>query len=283
MEKFGRSQPVKRVEDVRFLTGQGRYVDDIAPANALHAYFLRSTVAHGTLAPLDLEEARAMPGVALVLAAEDLEAAGMPLHLRSDLLKLPGGGTGAAPMRPMLAKDRVRYVGEPIVAIFAETLEQAKDAAEVIMVDIDDLPPAMALEIGGAAIHPEAPDNLVYDWDMGDKSAAEAAIAGAAHVVRVQVPDNRVICNSMEPRGCYAEMEGDRIHVAVNGQGVWGTKKDVAHYLGLDRAQVRVTNPDTGGGFGMKGMRYNETFPVAHAARVLGLSLIHISEPTRPY
>ena len=269
MEKFGKSQSVKRVEDVRFLTGHGRYVDDIAPKDALHAYFLRAPLAHGVIADLDLAEARDMPGVAMVIAAQDLLDAGVKIDFGGGVVTNTDGTKGAKPLRPILATDRIRHVGEAIVAIIAETMGQAKDAAEAIDIDFDDLPVHMDVAIGGDALHTEAPHNLAFDWDKGDAVAVAKAMKAAARVVTVEVVDNRVISNPMETRACFAEMDGDRLHVAVNGQGVWGTKTALAKALGLEPGSIRVTNPDVGGGFGTKAFNYPETFVCAHAARAL--------------
>ena len=280
MEKFGKSQPVKRVEDVRFLTGHGRYVDDIAPADALHAFFLRSSVAHGEITALELDDARDMPGVHLIVTADDLLAAGVVLGMAGTTVKNRDGSRGAAPERPILALGRVRHVGEAIAMIVADSIAEAKDAAEVIGLDIDDLPVHVDLTVGGDAIHPEAPENLAFDYGLGDEAAVAAAQKSAAHVVSVQVFDNRVIVNSMEPRGCYAEVTDGRLHLAFNGQGVWGLKGDLIRHFGLSEDDVRVTNPDVGGGFGMKGMRYPEYFAVSHAARALGRPVRWMSERT---
>ncbi len=280
MEKFGRSQSVKRVEDVRFLTGQGRYVDDIAPEGALFGYVLRSTMAHGTITSLDVSAAKEAPGVRLVLTADDLVAAGVVMGLRGTLVKNIDGTKGAAPERPVLARDKVRHVGEALAFIVADSMIAAKDASELIEVEIETEAAHVAVATGGPQIHDEAPNNLAFDFGLGDKAATEAAIAAAAHVVTVEIPDNRVIVNSMEPRGCYAEMEGDRLHVCVNGQGVWGPKTDLVRHFGLDPADVRVTSPDVGGGFGMKGMVYPEMILTAQAARVLGQPVRWMSERT---
>ena len=234
MEKFGKSQPVKRVEDVRFLTGHGRYVDDIAPEDALHAFVFRSPVAHARITELDLAAARDAPGIHLVLAAEDLEAAGIKIAMRATVVENRDGTKGAEPMRPMLAKDRVRFVGEAIAVVIADTMAQARDAAELIAFDYEDLPAKMDVAAGGETIHPEAPDNRAFDWGMGDEAATAAAFSEAAHVVSLDVGDNRIIVNSLEPRGCYAEWDGERLHVAFNGQGVWGTKGQLADMFGLD-------------------------------------------------
>ena len=280
MEKFGRSQPVKRVEDVRFLTGQGRYIDNIAPPDALHVYFLRATVAHGIIADLDVTDARAAPGVHLVLTAADIEAAGIAMGMKGDRVINIDGTRGAAPERPIIARTRVRFVGEVVAVIVADTLAQAKDAAEMIVVDIEELEPHIVPALGGPDIHPEAPGNLAYDYGLGDLAATDAALARAAHVVTLDLPDNRIIVNSLEPRGCYAEMTDGRLHVCVNGQGVWGPKEALAKHFKLKPADVRVTTPDVGGGFGMKGMNYPEMILTAAAARALNRPVRWMSERT---
>ena len=270
MDKFGKSQPVKRVEDVRFLTGEGRYVDDITPAGALHAYFFRSPVGHAVITGLDVEDAAQAEGVHAVLTIDDLEAAGMDISMAGTILKNRDGTDAAKPLRPMLAKGRVRYVGEPVAVVIADTLDQARDAAELIVLDVDDLPTNMKLERGGATIHPEAPDNMAFDWGMGDEEATQKAFDAAARTVSLDVGDNRIIVNSMEPRGCYAEWTNGKVHVANNAQGVWVHKGNLKRVFDLDDDHVQVTNPDTGGGFGMKASAYPEYFSVAQAARALG-------------
>ena len=280
MDKFGKSQPVKRVEDVRFLTGAGRYVDDIAPADALFAYVFRSPVAHAVIDGLDVTDAQAAPGVAMVVTAADLEADGIDINMGATVVDNRDGSKGAAPERPFLAKGRVRFVGEAIAVILAETMEQARDAAEQIVFDYTDLPAKMDLATGGETLHAVAPDNRAFDWGLGDEAATSKAFDEAARIVSMDVGDNRVIVNAMEPRGCYAEMEGGRLHVSFNGQGVWGFKGDVAKALGMDADDVRVTNPDVGGGFGMKAFSYPEYFVTAYAARKLDRPVRWMSERT---
>ena len=280
MEKFGKSQPVIRTEDVRFLTGEGRYVDDIAPEGALHAFFFRSPVAHGVISELDVSDAAESDGVHLVLTCADLEAAGINIAMAGSVVKNQDGTDGAKPVRPMLAKERARYVGEPVAMVVADTLAQARDAAELIMFDVDELPAKVDTAAGGETLHAEAPDNKAFDWAMGDQAATEAAFAAAAKTVSLQVDDNRIIVNSMEPRGCYAEWENGKLHVAQNGQGVWVHKGFLKTAFGLSDEEVRVTNPDTGGGFGMKGMTYNEYYCLAQAARVLDRPVRWMSERT---
>jgi carbon-monoxide dehydrogenase large subunit len=280
MDKFGKSQSVKRTEDLRFLTGSGRYVDDITPAGALHTFVLRSPVAHAEVTELNVSDARTADGVHLVLTAQDLIEGGLSKGMRASLVKNLDGSEGADPRRPLLAEARVRFVGEPIAVIVADTMEHAKDASELIVFDFEELETHVKPVVGGPEIHPEAPQNIAFDWGTGEKDATEAAFADAVHHVTLELDDNRVIVNSMEPRGCYAEMTDGRLHVSVNGQGVWGTKTDLADILDMDEADIRVTNPDVGGGFGMKAMNYAETFLVAFAARALGRPVRWMSERT---
>ncbi|SEM93530.1 carbon-monoxide dehydrogenase large subunit [Gemmobacter aquatilis] len=263
---FGRAQG--RIEDARFLTGQGRYVDDIVPEGALFAAFLRSPMAHAEITALDVSAARVAPGVALVLTAEDLRTQGVVLGMAAHRTRQPDGTRGVAPERPVLAQGRVRFVGEPLVMVVAETAEQARDALDLIEVDYAELPAAVAFE-GEAAIFPEAPGNRAFVYEEGDGAAAEAALAGSAHRVTVEVVHNRIIVAAMEPRGAFATWDG-RLHFCVNGQGVWVQKGELARHLGLPPDAVQVTNPDVGGGFGMKAATYPEYVPIAQAARLLG-------------
>ncbi|WP_172295956.1 xanthine dehydrogenase family protein molybdopterin-binding subunit [Pseudoruegeria sp. HB172150] len=281
MEKFGKSQPVKRVEDLRLVTGHGRYVDDIVPDGALFAYYFRSPVAHAEIVSIDVSEAKAAEGVACVLTSEDLESHGMDIGMAGSQAPNRDGSQGAAPLRPMLAKGRVRFVGEPVVCIVAETLAQAKDAAELIEFDYNELPAKIDLAEGGEDLHPkEAPGNLAYDFCEGDAEKVEKAFAGAAHVVKLDVGDNRIIVNSMEPRGAFAEWVGDRLHVCYGGQGVWGFKGELAGAYKMEAEDIRVTTPDVGGGFGMKGFTYPEYFPLPLAAKLTGKPVRWMSDRT---
>ena len=269
MEKFGKSQSVERREDDRFLTGLGQYVDDTTPEGALHGYVFRSPYAHGMIASLDVEAAQAAAGVHLVLTAKTLETAGVNSKMEASLLKNQDGQMAPNTDRFLLAKDKVRFVGEPVAMVFAQSLGQARAAAEMILLEIDDLPVHMDLQTGGVALHEAAPDNVAFDWAMGDVAQMEAAKSKAAHVLSFEIADNRIICNSMEPRGCWANMEEGRLHLCVNGQGVWSQKTQLANMFDLPETEIRVTNPDVGGGFGMKGMSYPEYFLTAQATRML--------------
>ncbi len=269
IQKFGVSQPIRRTEDLRFLTGTGRYIDDTAPDDALHSHVLRSTVAHGVLKSVDASGAEAAPGVRLVITRDTLAAQGIDKGMDFVPVENRDGSKGARPKRPILAEDKVRFVGEPIAYIVADTLQQAKDAAELIEVEIDDLPAHTALRPGGETLHEEAPGNVVFDWAAGDEEATAAAFEAAAHKVSLTVEDNRIHCVSMEPRGNWARMEDGRLHICVSHQNAWGPKRNTAKILNMDEDDVRITIPDVGGGFGMKGMDYPEQYLCGLAARML--------------
>jgi len=278
MRAFGKSQGVKRREDIRFLTGEGRYVSDLVPEGALHAVFLRAPVAHGVITALDVEDARAMPGVVAVLTAYDLKAAGVTASLWGAPARDQRGHSGVSPHRPILADGIMRFAGEAVALVVAETRAEALDAAEAIVLDFDDAPAHVALDTGGPAVHPEAEDNLAYDWLLGDEDAVTAAFERAAHVTRLSVRQNRVMVASMEPRAAIAAWDGQRLHLTFNGQGVWIPKREVARILNLPPEAVHVTIPDVGGGFGMKSFVYPEHLAVAQAARVTGRPVAWVSD-----
>ena len=275
--KFGRAQG--RIEDHRFLTGAGRFIEDIAPEGALQVLFLRSDIAHGEITALDLTAARALAGVHLVLAAEDLLTAGVLLGMYGHQTTNFDGSRAAAPERPVLAHGRVRHVGEAIAVVVADTIEIARDALELIDLTTRDLPVAMAFD-AGPDIHAEAKGNRAFDFRHGDAAALEAGLATAAHRVSLRVVHNRIIVNPMETRGAWAEWDGARLHLAVNGQGVWKQKAALAQQLGLRPEAVRVTNPDVGGGFGMKAMAYPEYIVLGHLARALGRPVVWVASRT---
>ncbi|MFL2795882.1 MAG: xanthine dehydrogenase family protein molybdopterin-binding subunit [Paracoccaceae bacterium] len=280
MEKFGKSQSVLRTEDNRFLTGEGRYIDDATPTGSLFGYFFRSQVAHAEITNLDIEDAKNTTGVYAVFIAEDLEKYGVINNLEGVTVKNRDGSDGASPKRPLLAKDRVRFVGEPIALIVADSIQNAKDAAELIEIDYNDLPVSVDLAIGENTIHPEAPGNVAFEWHLGDEIKTNELFERADTVVSMEVYNNRIIANSMEPRGCYAQWKNERLHISFSGQGVWVHKRFASEILGLQSEQIRVTNPDVGGGFGMKAMGYPEEFVVSFAAIKLKKPVRWMSERT---
>ena len=280
MEKFGKSQSVLRTEDNRFLTGKGRYIDDATPPGSLFAYFLRAQVAHAEIRSLCVDNAKKATGVKAIFTAEDLKNNNVKNDLIGVTVKNRDGTDGACPKRPLLATDRVRFVGEPIVLIIADSTENAKDAAELVDIDYDDLPVSLDLTIGKNTIHPEAPGNVAFEWELGDKLKTDAVFKNADKVVSMDVANNRIIVNSMEPRGCYAQWENNKLHLSVSGQGVWTHKRFLSEILGLKGDQIRVTNPDVGGGFGMKAMGYPEEFLVSFASVQLEKPIRWMSERT---
>ena len=280
MEKFGKSQSVLRTEDDRFLTGEGNYIDDSTPSDSLYAYFFRSQVAHAKIVNLNVDDASTAAGIHGIFIAEDLENNGVKNDLVGVTVKNHDGTNGASPKRPLLAKERVRFVGEPVALVIANTIQNAKDAAELIEVDYDDLPVSTELKKSKYTIHPEAPENVAFEWHLGDKNKTDVIFEKADKIVSMEVSNNRVIVNSMEPRGCYANWENERLHMSFSGQGVWTHKSFASDILGLRAEQIRVTNPDVGGGFGMKAMGYPEEFLVSFAAIKLKKPVRWMSERT---
>lgn len=278
MEKFGISQSVRRREDPRLLTGAGRYVDDIKPQDSLAGYVFRSPLAHARIKSIDIAEAESFPGVHLIITSKDLEASGVKNSISTTLVKNRDGNRAAKTTRPILATDKVRFVGEPVAFIVADTPEIAKDAAELIDVDFEELDAHLALAPGGEQLHPETPDNLAFDWADGDEEEVDKIFKSADHHIKLQIDHNRIICNSMEPRGCFAEIEDDRLHLCINGQGVWGPRRQIAFALGMDESELRVTNPDVGGGFGMKSFVYPENFLVAFVTKKLRRPVMWMSD-----
>ena len=275
--KFGVGQPVSRKEDPTLLRGEGRYTDDINLPGQAHAVMVRSRIAHGRLKGIASEAARAMPGVLAVLTHADLEAAGFgPLKCA---LNIPDrdGKPMKTPPRPSLASGKVRFVGEPVACVVAETALQAKDAAELVELDIDELPavtdPADALKPDAPRLHDEAPGNLALDFHYGDVEAVKKAFAEAAHVTRLEIVSNRVVVNPMEPRsaiGSYDPASG-RWTLHVGCQGVMGLRAGLARdVLNVPPEKVRVLTGNVGGSFGMKSQVYPEYGPLLLASKLLG-------------
>ena len=275
--KFGVGQPVPRKEDPTLLRGQGRYTDDINLAHQAHAVMVRSRIAHGVLKGIDAKAASAMPGVLAILTHADLEAAGFgPLKCGMNIPQRDGSPMKTPP-RPCLAKGKLRYVGETVACVVAETAVQAKDAAEAVELDIEELPavtsPAEALKDSAPQIHPEAPGNLALDFHYGDAEAVKKAFAEAAHVTRLEIVSNRIIVNPMEPRSAIGSYDAktERYTLNVGCQGVMGLRGGLARdVLGLPTDRLRVLTGNVGGSFGMKSQVYPEYGPLLLASKTLG-------------
>ncbi|CAN5913283.1 xanthine dehydrogenase family protein molybdopterin-binding subunit [soil metagenome] len=275
--KFGVGQPVPRMEDPTLLRGQGRYTDDINLEGQAHAVMVRSRIAHGVLKGIDATAARALPGVLAILTNADLEAAGFgPLKCPMNIPQRDGSPM-KTPVRPSLAKRKVRYVGEAVACVVAETAVQAKDAAEMVELDIEELPavtsPGDALKDGAPQIHDEAPGNLALDFHYGDAEAVKKAFAEAAHVTRLEIASNRIIVNAMEPRSAIGSYDPKtaRWTLNVGCQGVMGLRGSLARdVLNVTPDKLRVLTGNVGGSFGMKSQAYPEYGPLLLASKQLG-------------
>lgn len=270
--RFAVGQPVSRMEDPVLLRGEGRYTDDLNLPGQAYGVMVRSRVAHGVLKSLDVSAARGAPGVLAVVTVEDLKAAGIK-PMQVNIAGPNHDGTPIPkPVQYALAGDKVRYVGDPLAFVVAETRAQAKDAAELVFADIEELPAVTeaSAALGAAALHAEAPDNVVLDWKFGDEAAVEAAFAGAAHVVGGAMRNNRIVVAAIEPRACIADFDEGRFVLRVVSQGAFGLRNAVASAMAVPREQVRVLTGNVGGSFGMKGGLYPEYVCALQAARSLG-------------
>jgi aerobic carbon-monoxide dehydrogenase large subunit len=275
-ERSGIGAAPKRREDQRFLTGRGGYLDDLAFDNPAHAIVLRSPHAHARIARIDTNAARGLPGVQAVLTAADARADGLKPLLPTAMANTQTGEPFAFAPQPVLADAKVRYVGEPVALIVADSRDQALDAAELVAVDYALLPavtdPVAARAPGTPEIAAEAPGNLSFEWRTGDAAAVAAAFAAAAHIVRLAVDNHRVVTNPIEPRGgvgLYDSGSG-RYTLHTSSQSLHGTRDAAARALGVEPAQLRLIAPDVGGGFGAKNFVYPEHVLLPWAARRVG-------------
>jgi len=289
MGQFGVGQAVRRLEDQRLITGSGQYTDDISKEGQAYAVVVRSPFAHARIKEIDCAAAREMPGVLAVITGADLEAdkvGTIPV-----LAKMPGrnGTKTLTPPYPALATDTVRHVGNPVAFVVAETLAQARDAAEAVMVDYDPLPAltetAKALEADAPQVHPEVPNNLVLDWEQGNGEETKAAFAKATKVARLNLVNNRVVVNSLEPRGCLAEFDAEsgRLTLTSGNQGIFRLKPLLVAILGIEDDDLRLLCPDVGGGFGMKIFLYPEIVCALYAARKIGRPVKWTGERTESF
>jgi carbon-monoxide dehydrogenase large subunit len=274
--KFGIGQPVPRLEDPRFITGRGRYVDDIDMPLQCHGVLVMSPHAHARIKSIDTAAAKAAPGVLAVLTGADVEAD----KIGSLVPVMPedmGGPKGYRTLRPILSSGKVRAVGDRVAFVVAETLQQARDAAELIAIDYEPLPAVVSLEDavkpGAPVIWDGAPNNVAVGLMMGDKAATDAAFAGAKHVVSVKLVNNRVSANSIEPRAAIGQYHPDSESYTLysTSQNPHGHRQHVSgDVLKVPQIKVRVISPDVGGGFGMKGAVYPEDALVVWASRRCG-------------
>jgi carbon-monoxide dehydrogenase large subunit len=276
MGEFALGQPVPRFEDPRLLRGGGRYVDDMVLPRMAFGYVLRSPHAHARILAIDTSKAKEAPGVLAVLTGEDWRESGWGSLPTPGGLRRRGGAPGYRHPFPALARDRVRWVGDYVAFVVAETREQAADAAELIQVEYELLPSVVSSEAALAADAPrvweEAPDNVCFFHEVGDRAAVEAAMARADRVVKRRFVVNRVTAAAMEPRGAigdYNPADG-RYTIYTTLQRTHAYRADLAQIIGVPESRVRVVAGDIGGSFGMKSAIYNEVALVLLASRRLG-------------
>jgi carbon-monoxide dehydrogenase large subunit len=276
LQKFGAGQPVRRTEDPVLVRGEGRYTDDVNLPGQAYAVMVRSTHAHGIIRTIDAAAARAMQGVLAVVTGADLAAAGYGGLKCLPPLKNRDGTPMKKPTRPALPTDKVRFVGDPVACVVAESVAQAKDAAEAVVVDIDPLPAVTkasdAAKAGAPQLYDDVPGNVALDFLYGDPQAVAEAFAKAAHVTRLDLINNRLVVSAMEPRAAVAAYDAasGRFTLHVESQGTFGMKGQLVEILGVPADKVRVLTGNVGGSFGMKAAPYPEYICVLHAARALG-------------
>ncbi len=262
---------VRRTEDLRFISGNGNYTDDINRPGQTYTIFKRSDRPHAKITGIDSTAASAMPGVVAIFTAADFAGVGgLPCGWQ---IHNKDGSPMAEPKHPILADGKVRHVGDPVVMVIAETKQQARDAAEALVIGYEDLPSYSAsrdaLAAGAAAVHDDAPGNLCYDWHIGDKDATDAAFAKAARVVKLDLLNSRLIANPMEPRSAIGDYDrsGDMHTLYTTSQNPHVIRLLMgAFVLGIPEHKLRVVAPDVGGGFGTKIFHYAEEAAVTWAA-----------------
>lgn len=290
MSNTGIGAPVRRKEDFRFITGQGRYTDDIERPGQTHAYFLRSPHAHATIKKLDVSAALATPGVVGVLTGDDLAKDGVGGLICGWMIHSKDGSPMKAGAHPALAQGKVRYVGDHVAVVIAETLAIAKDAAEKIAVDYETLAPVVDMNAatgkGAAVIHDVAPDNRVYDWHLGDKTATDAAFAKAKHVTKLDLVNNRLVPNPMETRAAIGEYDAgnDAFTLYTTSQNPHVARLVLSAFIGIaPEHKLRVIAPDVGGGFGSKIFIYAEETVCVWAAKKVGRPVKWTSDRTEAF
>src|SRR5262247_4934057 len=274
LTKFGVGQPVRRSEDPKLVRGEGCYADDFNRPRQAYAVIVRSREAHGVIRAISTDAAKGMPGVLAVYTAADLSAYG-PLKCNMPLKSRDGSPIRYTP-RPALSGDKVRFVGDPVACVVAETVAQAKDAAEAVTVEIEPLPavlkPSEAVKPGAPLVFDEVPNNTALDFHYGDAAKVAEAFANAKHVTRLETSNQRMVVNAMEPRAAIGEYDpaNGKWTLYSTSQGVHGMKTSLMDILGAPADKVRVITGQVGGSFGMKASVYPEYVCLLHGACLLG-------------
>ena len=287
MGTFGTGQAIRRKEDQRFTTGTGRYTDDITLPDQAYLHIVRSPFAHGAIARLDVTAAKTAPGVIAVYTADDLTAAGVRDVVGSDMPPSSLTPAREALQQQPLARDKVRYAGEPVAGIVAESLALARDAAELIEFDLDEDEPLVtmsaALGDGATAIHDRVPGNRLGTLEYGDRAETERVLTDAAHTVSIEIVNNRLAPTAMEPRGCNASFDPrtGKMTVYQGCQGVHALRDRILASVDLD--EIQVICPDVGGAFGLKFFLQCETVVAVFASKKLGRPVKWIADRTESF
>jgi aerobic carbon-monoxide dehydrogenase large subunit len=277
VQKYGVGQPVRRKEDDTLLRGKGKYTDDFNLPGQAYAWIVRSSHAHGVIRGIDTAAAKTMPGVLGVFTGADLASANYGPYTCGLPLKSRDGTPLLQTNRHALMTDKVRYVGDPVAYVVAETLAQARDAGEAVVLDIEPLPsvtsPVEAAKPGAPQLYDHIPNNVALDYHYGDAAKVEAAFAGAAHVTKLDITNTRIAVVAMEPRAALAsyDKKSERYTIQVPTQGVAGNKLNLAkNLLRVPGDKVHLLTANVGGSFGMKNINYPEYICILHAAKALG-------------
>lgn len=289
MPKFGVGQAVARTEDPRLLLGEGRYTVDVSLPNEAHAVVLRSPYAHARILSVDTTSASSAPGVLTVLTGPDAKADGIkPIPCLADVTNRDGTPR-ANVVQDVLAADRVRHVGQPVALVVAQSVAQARDAAELIEVDYDPLPTVTdtvaAVAESAPQVWDEVPRNIGFDWERGDKTAVDAAFSRATRTTMIEVVNNRIVVNSIEPRAAVADFdaESNRTTIYTSSQSTHMHRRVLAAIFGVDEDRIRVITGDVGGGFGMKIFVHPEYPLVMWASQRLRRPVRWVSERTEAF
>lgn len=269
-------QSILRKEDVRFVTGRGRYTDDLQLPGQCHAVFVRSPLAHAKILRIDTSAAADMPGVQRILTGADYSKTELGTLMCGWMIHSKDGSEMKAGAHPPLATEKARYVGDPVAVVIADTKQMARDAAEMVLVDYEDLPVvarASDAAVHATAVHDDIPDNIAYDWELGDAAAVESAFNDAAHRVELELHNNRLAPNAMEPRALNANWDerDDRYTLYITSQNPHGLRMTLAAVIGLaPEHRLRVISEDVGGGFGSKAFNYSEEVVCTWASKLIG-------------
>ncbi len=290
MTSTGVGAPVRRKEDFRFITGKGQYTDDVNRPGQTYAYFVRSPHAHATIKSIDASAARAKPGVLAVLTGDDLAADKIGGLICGWMIHNKDGSPMKAGAHPALAQGKVRYVGDHVAVVIAEDYATAREAGEAVVVDYGLLPAVVdmnaAVKKGAPVVHDVAADNRVYDWHLGDKAATDAAFAKASHVTKIDLVNNRLVPNAMEPRAAIGDYDAgnEAFTLYTTSQNPHVARLVLSAFIGIaPEHKLRVIAPDVGGGFGSKIFIYAEETVCVWAAKKVGRPVKWVADRTEAF